>query len=341
MQSIEHNDICVCNGATSVVNNFCYCIGEPGEGILVGRPLYAGFFGDISASAKVKPVLVSMHEVDPTSIDAVHRYKEALIAAERSGTKIRGLLLANPHNPLGRPYTKEALEGYLRLCSEYNIHLLSDEVYAKSWFPSDDFPEPPSFTSVLSLDLEQYIDPALVHVIYALSKDFCANGVRIGCIISPSNPQLLKAFKSITDFTRASQLAEHVWLNLLNDEPFQADYFLELQRRMTDAYNYTTQELKKRGIPYSPASVSSFLWIDLNKYLEEDSEDAELDLNWRMAKAKVWIAMGAMFGSERHGNYRLTFATPRKELELGLSRLFKLLEEVKAEKESRASLKSS
>lgn len=325
----------MCNGATSGVNNFCYCIGEPGEGILVGRPLYAGFFGDIEAGAKIKPVLVSMGDADPTSADAVQHYEETLLESERNGMKIRAILISNPHNPLGRPYTKEALEEFFRLCNKYNIHLISDEVYAKSWFPSDDFPTPPPFVSVLSFDLEKYVNPALVHVLYALSKDFCANGIRIGCIISPYNQQMLKAFKSITDFTRASQLAEHVWLNLLNDKPFQKDYFPELQRRMTDAYSYTTGELKKRDIPYSPASVSSFLWVDLSEYLDEDSEDAELALNWRMAKAKVWVAMGAMFGSEKHGNYRVTFATPREELKLGLDRLFKVLEEVKVEKQRR------
>ena len=204
--------------------------------------------------------------------------------------------------------------------------------HVQSWFPSEDLPNPPPFNSVLSFDLERYIDPSLVHVLYGLSKDFCANGVRIGCFISPFNDQMLKAFKSIADFTRASQLAEHVWLNLLNDKPFLDSYFPELQRRMTDAYTYTTNELKKRNIPYSPASVSSFLWIDLSEYLEEDSEDAELALNWRLAKAKVWIAMGAMFASEKYGKHRLTFATPREELELGLKRMFKVLDEVKADR---------
>lgn len=69
----------------------------------MGRPLYAGFFGDIEASSKIKPVLVSVGETDPVSADAVQHYEETLLESERKGTKIRGILLANPHNPLGRP----------------------------------------------------------------------------------------------------------------------------------------------------------------------------------------------------------------------------------------------
>ena len=38
------------------------------------------------------------------------------------------------------------------------------------------------FTSVLALEIEGLIDPKLVHVVYGASKDFCANGVRLGAV---------------------------------------------------------------------------------------------------------------------------------------------------------------
>ena len=332
---VESNHICLCNGAASAVNNFSFCVGEPGDGILVGRPLYVGFFDDIEASAKLKPVLVSMHGADPMSVDAVQQYERTLIEAQSNGTTIRAILLSNPHNPLGRPYSRIALEAYLKLCDKYKIHLLSDEVYANSYFASDDFPRPPQFNSILSFDLTQYIDPSLVHVIYGMSKDFCANGLRIGAFISRSNEAMLKAFRSISVFSWSSSLAEHVWLNLLSDKDFLDHHLLTMQKGLMNAYNYATRRLKENGVRYNAASVSSFIWIDLAEYLEEDNEDAELALNWRMVKAGVWLSMGASFGSEKHGNYRLTFAIPSDELELGLGRMFNVLDEVKAERESK------
>lgn len=45
----------------------------------------------------------------------------------------------------------------------------------RSDLPSTDILDPEPFVSVLSLPLKNYIDPELVHVIYAMSKDFCAN----------------------------------------------------------------------------------------------------------------------------------------------------------------------
>lgn len=59
---------------------------------------------------------------------------------------------------------------YMRLCQKYKIHLLSDEIYALTTFPTDDIPEPTPFTSLLTIETEGIIDPSLCHVIHGMSK---------------------------------------------------------------------------------------------------------------------------------------------------------------------------
>jgi aspartate/methionine/tyrosine aminotransferase len=264
--------------------------------------------------------MVCMGDVNPTSVEAVKQYEATLLEAEREGTRIRAILLASPHNPLGRPYDVAALEGYLKLCSKYNIHLMSDEVYAKAIFPSQDIPNPPPFVSVLSLDLEKFINPSLVHVLYGMSKDWCANGTRAGAIITPHNSELMKALGSIASFTRASSMAEQAWLNVLNDEEWLASYFRSFTAKMTTAYDYCAKALKENNIPYSPVSAASFIWLDLSRYLEEDTAEAELELGWKMVNGGVWLGLGQAFRSEKHGNFRLTFATPEADVKLGMER---------------------
>jgi bifunctional pyridoxal-dependent enzyme with beta-cystathionase and maltose regulon repressor activities len=73
-----------------------------------------------------------MQDINPTSVDAVKQCEAALLETEREGTHIRAIILARPYNPLGRLYDVTATEGYLNLCSKYNIYLTSDEVYAKA-----------------------------------------------------------------------------------------------------------------------------------------------------------------------------------------------------------------
>jgi 1-aminocyclopropane-1-carboxylate synthase len=62
------------------------------------------------------------------SVGAVEDHEKALLQARESGREIKALLLCNPHNPLGRCYSKEVLEAYLKLCGKYNIHLIRYEV---------------------------------------------------------------------------------------------------------------------------------------------------------------------------------------------------------------------
>jgi aspartate/methionine/tyrosine aminotransferase len=268
----------------------------------------------------LKPVMVSMGHANPTSVEAVQQYESALLEAEREGTRIRAILLASPHNPLGRPCDVAALEGYLKLCSKYNIHLISDEVYAKAIFPSHGIPDPPPFVSVLSLDLQKFINPSLVHVLYGMSKDWCANGTRAGVIISPFNPDLMKVLFTIASFTRPSSMAEQAWLNILEDEEWLASYFQNFTTKMTAAYDDCAKVLKENNIPYSPASAASFIWLDLSRYLTEETAEAELELGWKMVKGGVWLGLGQSFCSEKHGNFRLTFAAPETDFKVGMER---------------------
>ena len=62
------------------------------------------------------------------------KYEEAILKAAKDGVKIRALLLCNPHNPLGKCYTVDALKAHFVLCKKYNIHLISDEIYGLSVF---------------------------------------------------------------------------------------------------------------------------------------------------------------------------------------------------------------
>jgi aspartate/methionine/tyrosine aminotransferase len=261
-----------------------------------------------------------MDEANPTGLEAVEKYEQALLEAEMSGTKTRALLLASPHNPLGRCYTVEALQGYLKLCAKYSLHLISDEIYAMEVFASKDVPEPKPLVSVLSFDVKEYIDPSLVHVAYGMSKDFCSNGLRVGALISPWNPDLLAAFATTAVFPWPSSMSDQTWTSILGDEAFLPSYFETLTNRLAKAYDYCVAVLKEQNIPYAPVSAGPFIWVDLSSFLAEQSAEAELDFRWKMIKGGVWLALGNDFSAEKPGCYRLTFAIPEPDMEVGMKR---------------------
>lgn len=99
---------------------------------------------------------------------------------ENAPCPIKALVLANPHNPLGRPYSRSILEQCMAFCQRRNIHLVSDEVFALSSFVSPDFTNPEPFVSCLSIDPSSVgCDPQRIHVVWSMSKDLSASGVRL------------------------------------------------------------------------------------------------------------------------------------------------------------------
>ncbi|RFU74715.1 1-aminocyclopropane-1-carboxylate synthase [Trichoderma arundinaceum] len=105
---LELNDVTVLAGVSSIIDSLAFCLCEAGEGILLGRPTYVGFISDLVNRAGVKPVLVGFEGqsrlIDPTSLEAVKYYEDALIQSTHNGTPVRALLLCHPHNPFGLCY---------------------------------------------------------------------------------------------------------------------------------------------------------------------------------------------------------------------------------------------
>jgi aspartate/methionine/tyrosine aminotransferase len=100
--SVQTEHIHMAGGCTALLDQCFWTLLDEGEGVLIGRPLYGGFIGDMSARSKVKPISVRLKGVDPFSVESVTRYEEALLKAEKEGTKVKMLLLCTPHNPLGQ-----------------------------------------------------------------------------------------------------------------------------------------------------------------------------------------------------------------------------------------------
>ena len=57
----------------------------------------------------MEPVFVDFDNVDQFGPEAAQKYENALLAATREGIAVKALVLCNPHNPLGKCYSKEAI----------------------------------------------------------------------------------------------------------------------------------------------------------------------------------------------------------------------------------------
>ncbi|KAK6538739.1 hypothetical protein TWF694_010313 [Orbilia ellipsospora] len=350
---VKAEHIVIGSGVSGVLDLLCHSIGDEGDAILIGRPIYTGFVNDLFLRSKMQLAPVSLKGVDPMGVEAVKFYERELQVQKNRGVKVRGMILCNPHNPLGKCYTPEVIKAYAAFCNKHNIHFISDEIYALSIYSTPSNASAAPFTSIFSVPgLTDIIDKRLVHVLYGMSKDFCANGMRMGCLISPWNPTIVMASFAVGIFQWPSSLADIAWRTILTDEKYLDDFIEKNQKKLGDHYTILTNWFKKHDIPYVDGSNAGFfVWVDLRRYLAKvklpPGDDGKIPgghtnipgqpegaqkrdkMLWdKMVDGGVYVGTAEMFYGEEHGWYRFSFSTVREEMELGLKRMEKVLKDV-------------
>ncbi|KAJ5776381.1 PLP-dependent transferase [Penicillium nucicola] len=345
---VTYENIIVTPGMASAIDGISFAICDENDGILVPRPLYNGFVFDLMNRSDVQVRGVKYEGIEGFSglddlfLPGVNRraLEKALCEAKETGVNIRALLISNPHNPLGRCYPPETLREFALFCGKNDLHLISDEIYAFSGFQNPEAPLLDTFTSILALDLDSSIDPTRKHVLYSASKDFCANGLRMGFVYTV-NEGIMGAISSISMFSWSPHMLQDVWAAMMERGHWMDGFMRRKQELMLDRYKMTTAFLSEHGIPYYDMNAGLFLWIDLRHVLcgnpqTQPSDDSsldgaasdaqptlqsELDFADLCMKNGLMITPGHVYMSENYGWFRITFTVGREALEEGLKRL--------------------
>lgn len=99
---IKPANIVVATSATALGGMLGFTLAEPGDGILVSRPIYGRFELDYGVEAGVEIVYADTDPEEAFHPDhAVLKYEMALKEAEKRGVRIRAVIIVNPHNPVG------------------------------------------------------------------------------------------------------------------------------------------------------------------------------------------------------------------------------------------------
>lgn len=109
-------------GLVSGLNIVCRAVGEPGDDVLTGVPIYPPFLS-APVNAERRCVRVPLTETDGYWTFPA----ESLDAAV--GPRSQLFLLCNPHNPVGRAYTREELTALADVCERRDLVVCSDEIH--------------------------------------------------------------------------------------------------------------------------------------------------------------------------------------------------------------------
>jgi 1-aminocyclopropane-1-carboxylate synthase len=318
VEEVQPQDLLVANGCMSLCEMLGFSLFSPGDGILLSRPCYAAFESDFGTRAGVKCVYASFNGQDQFSPKgAVEGYETALVEAQAAGTRIRALLVCHPHNPLGQSYPRETLIALMEFCNKHDIHLISDEIYALS-------------TYTLNIpNAATHVDPSLLHVLYGMSKDLAAGGLRIG-MLHTRNSELWSCLSAMNQFHWIPGPADAIASAMLEDEAWLDAFLKESQQKLGEMSALTRLLFRDKGIPFwEEGRAGFFLWVDLRAWLagtgKKDLWQAEREVNDRFTKAGVFLTPGEVSRAEEPGWFRVVFSWDEETLREGLRRMFKSL----------------
>ncbi|CAI4214743.1 unnamed protein product [Parascedosporium putredinis] len=309
VEPIQSQHITVTNGCSSAIEHMSWAIANPGEGFLLGQPYYGTFKDDITLRTDAHLVPVPFHGIDPLGREAVAKYEEALLKSQENGVII----------------------DLMKLCEKYGIHLISDEIYALSVW-SDEPPAVP-YESALSIPLAGVMDQARLHVLWGMSKDFGANGLRMGVIISQHNEALHTALVCVSLYSSTSSLSEIATANILDDDAWVESYIATNRKKLAANYAIARAWADENGVSYAKGvNAAFFLWVDLGavyrtKHPDREVVNADKVVMDALLRNRVFLASGKAFGSEEPGWFRIVFSVNEEYLLEGLKRVLAALDE--------------
>ncbi len=320
---IEKDWLIFCTGVVPALSSIVRKMTTVGENIVILTPVYNIFFNSIVNNGRnvlqcpllYRPRLGeggSLSGDVPASEDARgQEYDIDLGALETalSDPQTSLLIFCNPHNPVGRIWTREELARVGELCKKHHVLVVSDEIHC---------------------DLT---DPGKEYVPFASASETCRE-ISITCI-APTKAFNLAGMQTAAVFAADPAIRHKVWRGLNTDEVAEPNTFavpvtiaafqggapwLDALREYIHENKMLARTYLKEHLPklhLVPSEATYLLWIDCSAY----SDDSVTLTEFLRGQTGLYVSEGAEYGETGRNFIRLNLACPRARLSDGLSRL--------------------
>ena len=208
------------------------------------------------------------------------------------------VLLTQPHNPLGRRYSREELEGLRDVVTARGARVISDEIHAPLVLPGA--------THTPYLSLPGTADHAVA--IVATSKAFNTPGLRCAQILSMDEATHERLIN--VPMVRNDSWSPLGVVGAIAAYEHGDDWLAALVERL-DAQRTLLAELLAEHLPDArmrPLEATYLAWLDLRAYGHDEPADVML------RKGRVCLQTGSHFHPGLHGHVRLNIATSPERL---------------------------
>lgn len=290
-------------GIVSALNHIIQTFCNPGDKVIIQRPVYYPFTDAIENNG----CKVLNNELRYDGSKYIMDLKDLEKCAKDPYAKL--LILCNPHNPVGRVWTRDELKKMGDICIENNVLIVCDEIHSDLILKSH--------THIPIQEISEELKENSI-VCTAPSKTFNLAGLQTSNIIIPNeriraelHQHLLRNAVEMTNtfgvvgLTAAYNHGED-WLEDVLE-------YLEENVELIDTFVKEKMPL----VGFVKPEGTYLGWLDFRNVVSNEKELDDLLIN----KAKVALDGGYWFGPEGIGFARINYACPKATLIEGLNRI--------------------
>lgn len=275
---------------------------QKNDKIMIQEPVYSPFHNIVELNER-DLVISPLIKLDDGSY--IMDYED--IEAKIKDVKI--FILCNPHNPVGRVWTREELTRLGQICLKHNVIVISDEIH------SDIILKNHKHTPFASISKE-FCKNTITCM--APTKTFNLAGLQSSFLVM-SNPyyyEVMDRAFSTLDIKRNNAFSLVATEAAYN---YGEDWLDELIKYIEDNVDFAIEYIKTNipKLKVKKPEGTYLLWVDFNSLNvdEKDLKDALIN------KGRVALSSGSSFGIGGGGYYRINLACPRAMVLEALKRI--------------------
>lgn len=241
--------VTVTSGATEAILDVLLGLVDPGDEVVAFEPFYDSYDANITfvgATARYVPLR-------PPDTGHPEWWFDQDEVRAAFGPRTRLLILNSPHNPTGKVFTREELEFLGGLCAEFDVKVLSDEVYEHIVFAPARHLRPATLPGLSERTV----------TVSSAGKTFSLTGWKVGWLIAPPplRDAVQRAHQFVT-FATASPLQAAMAAALRLPDT----YFAELTALYTAKRERLLGGLREAGLTAFAPQGSYFILADIARY---------------------------------------------------------------------------
>lgn len=300
---IERDWVLYTSGVVPAVVAVLRALTVPGDRVIVQPPVYNAFFSSILTPGCEASLNVLLYRDGRYAIDFDDLERKA------ADPKARVLLLCNPHNPVGRVWTRDELTRVGEICLRHDVVVVSDEIHCDLVFPGHVHVPFGSISSELLMRCVTCSSP---------SKAFNLAGLQIANIVA-ADPEIRGRIELALNVHEARE-ANPFGVEALIAAYTKGEAWLQALTRYLDENRRLLNDLLSQRLPRArvvPQEATYLTWIDCTQL---DFSSGEIVSRLRK-EGKLWVNDGALYGAAGEGFIRINIGCPASVLRDGLDRL--------------------